>query len=229
VFIASLNVSLISVLGVAPLVPALGVMLTILGATMSTQLLLRQPSPPVQSPSLQHAASAMQPVPQALVPSAQAQLLLALQTLSPEQPSSSQQPVEGKHLSPQRMKLVAQVKSQLVPSHVALAFAGAVQGVHDEPHAKVLVRWMQTPLQSWLPMGHSASHGEALAMHAPAHNFLPEGQLVVHSLFSQPASPPLGAGHASQRPPHVSGASSTTHSSPHWCASSSHSQAPLAQ
>lgn len=32
---------------------------------------------------------------------------------------------------PQRLKLVAQVKPQLVPSQVAKAFAGAVQAVHD--------------------------------------------------------------------------------------------------
>jgi hypothetical protein len=42
---------------------------------------------------------------------------------------------------------VLQVNPQEVPEQVAVAFAGGVQGVHDEPQVAVLVFDEQVPLQ----------------------------------------------------------------------------------
>lgn len=49
----------------------------------------------------------------------------------------------------QSAKFALQVKPQLVPLHVALAFAGTVHGAHDDPQLAVLVDARQVPVQAW--------------------------------------------------------------------------------
>jgi hypothetical protein len=41
------------------------------------------------------------------------------------------------------------VKPQLVPSHVAVEFAGGVHAEHDEPHVAVALLLTHTPPQLW--------------------------------------------------------------------------------
>jgi hypothetical protein len=52
---------------------------------------------------------------------------------------------------------------QLFPSHVALALAGGMHGVHDEvPHDATLVLSAHTPLQLWKPKLHTELQLEPL-------------------------------------------------------------------
>jgi hypothetical protein len=98
-----------------------------------------------------------------------------------------------------------QVKSHFVPSQVGAPPAGAVHAVHEVvPHDAVLLFWLQTPPQSWLPAGQVPAQDMALSMQAPAHSFLPAGQVPLQVPFArQVGVPPFTAGQAMQDEPHV--------------------------
>ncbi len=96
-----------------------------------------------------------------------------------------------------------QVNPQAVPSQVAAPFVGVAHGVHDVPHELGLVLGWHVPPQSWLPLGQTPEHDALAAMQAPAHSFIPDGQVPPQLIPSQVAVPPLvGAVHATQDEPH---------------------------
>jgi hypothetical protein len=110
---------------------------------------------------------------------------------------------------------VLQVNPHAVPSQVALPFIGVEHGVQDAaPHAFGLVFGWQVPEQSWLPLGHTPEHAAVEAMHAPAHSFIPGGQVPPQLVPSQVALPPVGTGHAVQLEPQELTAVSATHALP---------------
>jgi hypothetical protein len=60
--------------------------------------------------------------------------------------------------APQRWNPPLHVKPQLVPSHVAIAFAGGMHCVQLVPHDCVEVLSAQVPPQSWKPPLHVKPH-----------------------------------------------------------------------
>jgi hypothetical protein len=61
-----------------------------------------------------------------------------------------------------------QVKPQVLPSQVAVPFAGAPQGVHDVPHEAVLLLETQPPsLHMWKPEKQVATHRWLTQLTAP--------------------------------------------------------------
>jgi hypothetical protein len=87
------------------------------------------------------------------------------------------------------------VKSQAVPLQVvASAPVGFGQATHDVvPQLSTLLFMTQTPPQSWVPAGHTAEQGAAVAMHVPAQSFIPAGQAGTQAVASQVTVPPVGA------------------------------------
>ena len=55
------------------------------------------------------------------------------------------------HAPPQRWNPVLQAKSQLVPSHVAVAFVGAGHGAHEVPQLAGSMLLAQRPAHAWEP------------------------------------------------------------------------------
>lgn len=109
------------------------------------------------------------------------------------------------------------MKSQLVPSHVVpLAPTGFEHDVHAVvPHESTLVFDAQTPLQSWVPLGHWPEQAADVATHAPAHGFIPEGQAGTQAVPLHDTVPPMGAWQAVQDElPQLSTALLLTHTPP---------------
>jgi hypothetical protein len=71
------------------------------------------------------------------------------------------------------------VKPQLVPLHVAVAFAGAEHGVHDVPQVLTLVSSTQAPEQSWKPLTHENPHAAGV----PPHVGIALATVVVHCVL----------------------------------------------
>jgi hypothetical protein len=86
----------------------------------------------------------------------------------------------------------------LVPSQVAVEFAGGTQGVHDVvPHELGLLLGWHVPEQSCDPDGQTPLHEALEGMQFPAHTLVPVGQDTPHIEPSQVAvPPPVGVGHA---------------------------------
>ena len=100
----------------------------------------------------------------------------------------------GRHWLSHLWKFELHLKSQEVPSQVAVAFAGGAQGVQRLPQLATSVLETQFPLQSCLPLAHMALQGWAVAMQTPAQSLVSEGHCVPHLIPSQVALPPVGAG-----------------------------------
>ena len=107
------------------------------------------------------------------------------------------------HALPHRWKPALQVKPHLVPSQVGLALAGAAHAVHDVvPQLFVLLFDWHVPEQSCEPGAQTPMHDAVLAMHTPAHSFIPDGHIPPHIVPSQVGVPPVGIGQAVQEVPH---------------------------
>jgi hypothetical protein len=116
------------------------------------QALVAQAKLPGQSASAQQAAIGMHAAPHGLVPVRQLALHMRVEvshfTTRPDcggQSASMQQP--STHSEPHTLPVV-QVKSQRVPSQVALPPAGVAQGVHEVPQELTLLSSAHTPPQS---------------------------------------------------------------------------------
>ena len=106
--------------------------------------------------------------------------------------------LSGAQRVPQRWVPAPHVKSHAVPSHeVALAPVGRGHARHDVPQLLTLVFDAQMPPQSCEPAAHCPEHAAAMAMHAPAHSFMPAGQAGTHAVPSHvTVPPPVGASQA---------------------------------
>ena len=93
-----------------------------------------------------------------------------------------------------------QVKPHVVPLQVVeLAPVGNGQAVHDVvPQLSTLVLLAQMPEQLWVPLGQTPLHAALLAMQAPAHSFMLDGQAGTHCVPSQVTEPPVGCTQAAQ-------------------------------
>ena len=75
---------------------------------------------------------------------------------------------------------------------VELAPVGNGQDVQEVPQLSTLVLLAQMPEQLWVPLAQTPLHAALLAMHAPAHSFVPDGQAGTHCVPSQVTEPPVG-------------------------------------
>src|SRR5262245_3499865 len=92
-----------------------------------------------------------------------------------------------------------QVKSQAVPSQVAVALAGGTQGSHDSPHESIEVRDTQVPRQRCMPAPHIGGPPPVPAPPVPA----PPGPAAPPPVppRTMPPAPPVPIGPASAPPP----------------------------
>lgn len=106
------------------------------------------------------------------------QVHLPLTHISPDEHIVPQAPqwllslVRSTQLLPHIMRLLGQLKPQLVPLQVAAAPAGAVHGVQDVPQVAGDVLLTHAPLQTCWPFGQP---------HLPALQVWPAGQLIPHA------------------------------------------------
>lgn len=69
----------------------------------------------------------------------------------------------------------------MVPlQEVAFAPVGSGQDVQEVPQLSTLVLLAQMPEQLWVPLAQTPLHDALLAMQAPAHSFIPDGQAGTH-------------------------------------------------
>jgi len=95
------------------------------------------------------------------------------------------------------------VNPHAVPSQVAVPCAGVGQAVHDVPQVFGLALAWQMPEQSCVPDAQTPAHDALLAIHAPAHSFIPVGQVPLHIVPSQVAEPPVGTEHGTHDVPQL--------------------------
>jgi hypothetical protein len=108
------------------------------------------------------------------------------------------------------------VKSQALPSQVALAWAGGAQGVQEVvPQLAGSLSETQLPLQSWVPLSHTPLQDLPSSRQTPAHSVVRGGHFVPHMLPLHVASPPVGAGQGEQAVPQLCGLSLGRHAVPH--------------
>jgi hypothetical protein len=81
---------------------------------------------------------------------------------------------------------------------------GSGHAVHDVvPQEFVLLFWLQSPLQLWLPVGHWLLHARPASMHAPWQSCLPEGHVPPHEPLVHVAWPPVGTAHGVHEDPQL--------------------------
>jgi hypothetical protein len=119
------------------------------------------------------------------------------------------------HASPQRWNPDRQVKSQVVPSQVALPFACGSQGLHEAPQLAVSLLGTQLPLQLWVPSGQVPSHAFPFAWQMPLHKVVSAGHSEPHLVPSQVALPPDGIGQGEQPMPQLIGSLLAAQDEPH--------------
>jgi hypothetical protein len=130
------------------------------------------------------------------------------------QSAATQQLDDAMQAPPQRLKPIAQVKSQAVPLHVGAPWSGTEQGSQLVPHEFGLLLDRHWPLQSCVPMGHMFMQGCVVGVHAPAHSRWPIWQSPPQVCPSQVDVPPWGGVHASQDMPQWAGSLLSTHCPP---------------
>jgi hypothetical protein len=120
----------------------------------------------------------------------------------------------SRHSLLHRWEPARQVKSQLVPSHVACPFIGGLQGMHEVPQLAGSLFDTQLPLQSCVPTGHTPSQAIASGMHAPLQILVFAGQVAPQLVPSQVAEPPVGTGQGVQPTPQLAVSVFLAHPSP---------------
>jgi hypothetical protein len=125
---------------------------------------------------------------------------------------------------PHAWKPVLQTNPHTLDSHLAWdAPVGTGHTVHVGPQPVTSPLDRHSPLQGWVPSGHSPEQAVPLSMQTPLHKVLVSGHLPPHEVPSQVAVPPCGIGHAVHALPQLLGSLLETHFPPHECSPVRHS------
>jgi hypothetical protein len=95
-----------------------------------------------------------------------------------------------------------QVKPQLVPLQVGVAFATAGHALHEAPHEFVLELLRHWPLQLCVPPGQTPLQAWPFGMQSLAQSLYPPGHTAPHAPPVQVALPPVGTEQGVHEAPH---------------------------